>query len=193
MQVDSTSLTFLGTLAGFLLAVIYDQSVKFVARRRELRAAGNIALGDGEWFAAWQTSVNNKPNLNVEKVKLTQRGAYVQLSNVEVSPDNVSGGFLWRAELKLYHGKKLMGSYMPADTKERDSLGVLYYVYHSGRKILIGQWVGAALDGDLCRGYSVIARSEDSARSLLSALVRTQPIDSKVLSDVGALIAPEKP
>ena len=174
-------------LAGFTLAVIYDQVNKYIRSRRELSAAGNIKIEDGIWYAAWQTSVNGQPNVNVEQVEIKQRAAKITIRNLEVSSDNEAGGYLWKGDLKLYHSKKVIGWYAPAIKGERDSMGTLYYIYFSARKVFLGQWVGAAIDGDLCRGYSVIAKTPAIAKDLLQCLIEQQPMKAQFLSDIASL------
>ena len=56
----------------------------------------------GIWYVVWQTTVERKENINSEVLKIKQKGDKIIMENIEKSPENKLGGYLWKGECKIY-------------------------------------------------------------------------------------------
>lgn len=56
----------------------------------------------GKWYAIWQTTVEEKENINAELLQIKQKGDKITMESIEKSPENKLGGYLWRGQCKLY-------------------------------------------------------------------------------------------
>lgn len=176
MAIDPFSIAVSG-MVGLCLKIGYDSLRERLNRKAELNAIGYLSV-QGTWFAAWQTSVDGQPNVNVEEVVIVQKGGSLSIRNTDISPDNPQGGYLWHGTLKFCAGRRALGIYLPVDRSDRDSQGVLYLIYNSPRKLFVGEWVGSSYDAELCRGYAVIAKEGDQARRILQKLLAHQPVNA---------------
>ena len=186
MAVDPISIA-VSTFVGLLVKIVYDTAKDRRSRKAEVKAIGSLSVR-GEWFAAWQTSVNGEPNINLESVVIEQVGATLSMRNRAISPDNPEGGYLWHGTLKFCAGRRALGYYVPVDPSDRDSEGVLYLVYNAPRKLFIGEWVGSSFDGDLCRGYAVLAKDSKQAQRVLCKLLDHQPFSAVIAAEQAARI-----
>lgn len=162
---------FLFLLLGIFLAEIYSVIKRAITTRRELRRNNRIVLRGKDWFAAWQASTDNVPNINTEKVTIRQRGGEVWMWNTELAKENPKGTFFWSAKLEFSLGETLMGLYYPRKGANISSRGIIYYTYDSPRKVLLGKWVGKAIDGSLCNGFTAIAKDRETARRYVELLI----------------------
>lgn len=165
---------------GIALSTVGSGLVSFWRKRREIAENQRIDLSGDNWFAAWETSVNGEIKINTESLTISQSGAHVWMKNTEPSPENPEGGYLWKGQLLFSHGESLMGWYYPLKKENITSRGIMYYTYDSQRHFFVGQWVGKSYDGNLCRGFSCIAKSRDRARSGLLKLIemaKTHPVN----------------
>ena len=171
---------FLGALIGVALDIIVKLIYSFFSRKKQIADNNNIHI-DGEWFAAWQTSVNNEELLNTESLKIKQVGNQIIINNCERSPENPKGGYLWKAKLTFYQGRNLMGWYFPIKSENNSSKGIMYMAYFSPRKEFYGKWVGSGYDGELEVGFLVFAKTRERAKELLQVLIAKHPHDVTVI------------
>ncbi len=170
----------LGAVLGVVFEIILKLIFNFFTRKKQIADNNNIDVS-GEWFAAWQTSVNNQQIVNTESLKMKQIGNQVIVNNCERSPENPIGGYLWKAKLSFYQGRNLMGWYFPLKSENNTSKGIMYMAYFSQRKEFYGKWVGSGYDGELEVGFLVFAKSRENARTLLESLIQKHPHDVKVI------------
>lgn len=140
-----------------------------------LRRASSSRRLTGLWHALWETTADQEEVVNSEEVVVTvsARGLVV-LENSAVSPENPEGGYLWRAEGRLFDNQYYLGTYIPREAEVR-SKGCLYLVLHPSGKYLNGQWMGCNYDGDWARGLVVFARESDRLPDLLNKHRRQLP------------------
>jgi len=163
------------TIAGFLLAVLWDVAKDHYRFRRELKENDNINLSGEDWVAAWQTSVDGKEVLNTEQLVLKQKGGVIKMCNKTPSAENPKAGFKWYGQLRFYLGRDLMGNYFAEKAENNTSKGMLYFHYNSARKEFVGRWVGCSYDGPLLSGFGVIAKKKEKALALLQELLQGHP------------------
>ncbi len=112
----------------------------------------------------WETTVEGEPSIDREVVRVTQAGSAVTVQNEDVSADNPVGGYLWRGNCTLHDNTYVMGSYEALDPNDRQR-GVLFYTLHRSGRFMVGHWVGCTYDTDLFDGLSVLARTQEDART----------------------------
>jgi len=163
----SLSSTLIGVVIGLLITYIGSR-VRF---KKEMRDNDYIDISGDNWYAAWQTSIDKKQNLNTEKLSLHQRGQTVRMRNLERARENPKGGYLWEGQLQFFHGKSLMGWYFPLRSENITSKGIMYMSFFSQKKLFYGRWVGAAYDGALTSGYVVISKNRQQSLTMLKELI----------------------
>jgi hypothetical protein len=134
------------------------------------RTRRRLHLG-GTWYAAWETTVRNAPNLNTELLEIRQRGERLTLRNLEKSPQNKVGGYLWRGEARLYDECRLIGWYVATD-EQLAAKGALYFTVDHFGQTMRGRWTGCNVDSDLATGRCAIARDRKEALRLLREMAK---------------------
>lgn len=162
-------------LIGVLIRFIYEKWSEKRKFKRELEDNNFIDISGTDWHAAWQTSVDNEMIINTEKLSMTQVGNVVKVKNLEKSLENPRGGYLWDAQMQFFQGKYMMGWYFPLKTENNTSKGIMFFSYHSAKKIFYGKWVGAAFDGDLANGFLVISKDRTESLSELNKIIVRNP------------------
>lgn len=171
---------FLGAILGVVLDICIKSIWRIIIRKKEIADNNNINIS-GEWFAAWQTSVNNQQIVNTETLDIKQNGKIVIVSNCERAPENPLGGYLWKAKLQFYQGRNLMGWYFPLKSENNTSKGIMYMAYFSQRREFYGKWIGSGYDGELEVGFLVFAKTRQSAREKLEKLIQDHPHDINII------------
>lgn len=172
------SSAFFGAVISYIIQKI-NENVKF---KKELESNNKINITGNDWFAAWQTSVNNKEILNTENLIFEQRGGTVKIWNKEKSPENPEGGYLWEGQLQFYYGRDLLGWYFPKEEENNTSKGILFLHYHSAQKTFYGKWVGSAYDSPLSSGYVVISKERSRSLLKLKEIIKNHPNDISIIS-----------
>src|SRR3989339_59144 len=157
----------LGVLFRYLYGIWADRR-KF---KQELKDNNFIDVTATDWHAAWQTSVDNVEIINTERLIMVQKGNVVKVKNVEKSPENPKGGYLWEAQMQFFQGRYMMGWYFPLVAENNTSKGIMFFAYHSPKKMFYGKWVGASYDGDLSNGFLVISKDRTSSLVELTKLI----------------------
>lgn len=93
-----------GAIAGVVLKYIYDRIAEHLQFKKELKDNNYIDV-TGEWYAAWQTSVDGSELINTEHLKIEQKGKIIKIENTERSPENPKAGYLWNGQLQFFRGK----------------------------------------------------------------------------------------
>lgn len=171
----------LGAILGVVAQEFFCLIRNFVSQKKEIADNNNINISGNDWFAAWQTSVDDKQIINTESLTIVQRGKEVIINNNERSPENPIGGYLWKAKMHMYQGRSLMGWYFPLKSENNTSKGIMYMTYFSQRKEFYGKWIGSGYDGDLEVGFLVFCKDRSRAKDLLSALISKHPDDVKII------------
>lgn len=123
---------------------------------------------DGTWFALWESTADREAVINTEELRVkARRNGVITIQNVEPSPENPKGGYLWIAESRLFDNQYLLGTYIAREPNVR-SKGVLYMVIHPSGRFLNGQWIGSNYDGDWARGLVVVGRERSLLPEMLS-------------------------
>jgi transcriptional regulator with XRE-family HTH domain len=129
------------------------------------RSSSATALA-GDWFALWESTADREEVINSEQIVIRVKGSgLVVIENVEVSPENPEGGYLWRAEGRVYDNRTYLGTYI--SRTHGLSKGCLYMVIQPSGRQMNGQWIGCNFDGDWARGLVVFARKPDRLPALL--------------------------
>lgn len=170
-----------GVVFGFIVKLLYDKYAISRKFKKELEDNNHINV-TGEWYAAWQTSVDAMSLINTEHLSLQQKGKTVKMLNTERSPENPKGGFLWEAQLQFLQGRNLMGWYFAKPEESNASKGIMYFTYLSPKKIFYGKWVGTAYDGDLVTGYVVISKDRTTSRKELEEFIKNHPQDIRLIT-----------
>lgn len=170
-----------GAIVGFFIKLIYDRYAIKRRFKKELKDNNSIDVS-GEWYAAWQTSVENITLINTEHLMLQQKGKTVKMWNTERSPENPRGGYLWDAQMQFFQGRNLMGWYLAKPEENNTSKGMMYFSYLSPRKIFYGKWVGTAYDGDLITGYVIISKDRTVSRKELEEFILNHPQDIRLIT-----------
>jgi hypothetical protein len=165
----------LAIVAGAILyAIGYESAKSFIEYVRDhgldLGRERRVNL-TGTWYAAWQTTAKGKEVLNTELLRIKQRRHKIIIENLEISPENKLGGYLWKGEASLYNNQYLIGRYLPVDPNVI-SKGSLFFRLDRVRKYLQGKWVGCNVDHELTWGFGVIAKEKNDALSKLKELCR---------------------
>ncbi|WP_299676209.1 hypothetical protein [uncultured Dokdonia sp.] len=158
-------------ILGLILGSVIDGYKSKRKFKKELKNNNFIDISGNDWFAAWQTSVENTMNLNTECVLMQQKGQTVKICNTEKAPENPKGGYLWEAQLQFFHGKTLMGWYFPLQQENITSKGIMFLTYQSSKRVFFGKWVGSSYDGDLSNGFVVISKDRDDSLRLLKEII----------------------
>ncbi len=124
----------------------------------------------GEWHALWESTADNEEVINSERLSIHMKrtGRFI-IENLEPSPENPKGGYLWRAEGNLFDSRHLLSTYIAREPNVI-SKGTLYLVLHNSGAFIEGQWIGCNYDGDWARGLVVIARERNRLPELLNRL-----------------------
>ncbi len=158
-------------LIGLVLGFLVDDLRTRLRFQKELKDNNSIDISGKEWYAAWQTSVDQQPNLNTEELIIVQKGQTVKIRNVEKSLENPKGGYKWQAQMKFFHGTTLMGWYFPLREENITSKGIIFLTYQSAKRIFWGKWVGSSYDGNLANGFVVITKDRDESLKLLKEVI----------------------
>jgi uncharacterized protein YnzC (UPF0291/DUF896 family) len=165
-------IAIVSTIVGFLLSALYQFFSEKRKFKKELESNNRIDLSGNDWYAAWQTSVNGKENLNTEQIVLQQKGGTVRIFNTEKSPENLEGGYLWEGQLQFYFGRDLMGWYFPLKEENNTSKGIMFLHYNSAQKVFVGKWIGSAFDSPLSSGFVIITKERAKSLNKLKKLVK---------------------
>jgi len=169
-------------VGGVLLTIVYDAVRENLRFRKELKQNSQIDLTGSDWFAAWQTSVDQKELINTEEIIIQQKGALVKIHNREKSRENPKGGYKWDGQLQFYHGRDLMGHYFARPEEQNTNKGIMYFYYDSAKKQLIGSWVGASYDGPLLNGFVVISKHKTESIEVLKQIIKSHPDKVSIIS-----------
>lgn len=170
----------LGAIISVIIGKIQEKT-KFV---KELKNNNDLILSASDWHAAWQTSVDGQELLNTEHLVIEQKGATLKMWNLEKSPENPKGGYLWEGQLRFYHGRDIMGWYFPKKSENNASKGIMFLNYNSSQKMFIGKWVGAAYDSPLCNGFVVISKERTRSLTILKKIIKNHPNEISIISQV---------
>jgi len=160
-------------LGAILYAIGYEITKAIIdnikEKRLSVRKEEKIDIS-GTWYAVWQTTVEGKENINTELLRIKQKGNKIIIDNVEKSPENKLGGYLWRGECKIYDNEHILGSYTP---RERNviSKGSLYFLLNRVGNFMVGKWVGCNYDYEFTWGFGVIAKDKDFAIDKMGKLI----------------------
>ena len=178
MNYDITTLILVAaitTALGVAVGLFADSFRTQQRLKKELEENNNIDITGDDWFAAWQTSVELQEVLNTERLSIVQKGHSVKIKNFEKSPENPKGGYLWEGNMQFYHGKILMGWYFPVKGENLSSKGMMFFTYHSAKRVFFGKWVGSAYDGDLVNGFVVITKDRQNSMKMLTEITKKHP------------------
>lgn len=175
----------LWAILGAIIGVAIDRIVrKFEETRKfkkELEDNNFINVSGTDWIAAWQTAIEGEENINTESLEIRQKGNTVRLKNTERASENPKGAYLWEGQMTFFHGRNLMGWYLPKKEENNTSKGIMYFAYHSPSKVFYGRWVGSAYDGELASGFAVISKNRERSVELLMNLVAAHPSKVNVI------------
>lgn len=164
---------------GAVIGVVIDRLFrKFEEKRKfkkELEDNNFIDVSGKDWFAAWQTSIEGRENINTEPMEMTQKGNTVKMKNTARAKENPKGAYLWEGQMSFFQGRNLMGWYFPKQEENNVSKGIMYFAYHSQSKVFYGRWVGCAYDGELVSGFVVISKNRAHSIELLTTLISAHP------------------
>lgn len=158
-------------ILGIVATEIVGSVRNALRERKEAKENQKINLSGNDWFAAWEAAVDGKVVVNTESISIKQRGANVHMHNLERSPENPIGGYLWRSKLVFSHGETLMGWYYPTKEENITSRGMMYFSYDAQRKLFAGRWAGKSYDGSLCNGFVCISKDRERSRAALLKLI----------------------
>jgi len=178
---NSWLLLLLGTVVGWFLDFIAKTIIRIVKEKKEIKDNDYIDIS-GEWFVAWQTSINGEELLNTETLKVKQKGKTVVFENRERAPENPQGGYLWKSKMQFYQGRNLMGWYFPLKSENNSSKGIMYMAYFSQKRLFVGKWIGSGYDGELQAGFVVIATTREIAANKLNELKALHPNNINIIS-----------
>ena len=165
----------IGILIGAILYAIGYEITKAVIdtireKRITVKKKEKIDLS-GKWYAVWQTTIEGKENINAELLEIRQKGDKVTMENIEKSPENKLGGYLWCGECKLYDNEHLLGHYLPKEPNVI-SKGTIYFLLNRVGNFMVGKWVGCNYDYEFTWGYGVIAKEKDFALEKMQKLLK---------------------
>jgi len=172
---------FFGVAMGWLIDFLAKIIIGYLRERKEVKDNDYIDIS-GEWFAAWQTSVNGIVLLNTESILIKQQGKSIIMENRERAPENPDGGYLWKSKMQFYQGRNLMGWYFPLKSENNSSKGIMYMSYFSPQKLFYGKWVGSGYDGELSGGFMAIAKTRESAKEKLKIVIAKHPNSVNIIS-----------
>lgn len=121
----------------------------------------------GVWHALWETSIDGIALLNSEVLEFEAgRRNRVLVRNLEISPENPEGGYMWRGDCRMYDAQFLLGTYVATERSIR-SKGVLQLALSRSGREIEGQWAGASFDSDFAHGLVVMTRNaENTSRTM---------------------------
>lgn len=161
-------------LGAILYAIGYEGTKAIIDTIRErkirVRKKEKIDLSGDNWYAVWQTTVEGEENINTELVRINQKRDKIVMENVEKSPGNKLGGYLWRGECKLYDNEHIVGHYVPREPNVI-SKGSMYFLLNRGGNFMVGKWVGCNYDYGFTWGYGVIDKDRDHALQRMEKLL----------------------
>jgi hypothetical protein len=163
-------------LAGAVLYAIGYEVTKGIIE--DIRAKGASGLREkgtnlsGTWYAVWQTTVEGKENVNIEVLEIKQKGRKITMENVQKSPENTLGGYLWRGECKIFDNEHILGHYLPREANV-SSKGTIYFLLNRSGNFMTGKWVGCNYDYGFTWGFGVIAKDRDFALDTLRGLLES--------------------
>lgn len=158
-------------LAGVLGVQVAQLGLDGALAEGEVVVKGRGLRLDGVWHAIWETSFDRQRSLDTEVVDLRQgRRDTIVLQNRERAPENPHGGYLWRAECKIYDGQYLMGVYVAREPNVR-SKGTIYLALHASGSYFAGRWIGVNYDSEQSTGISVLARDKAVARARMTTML----------------------
>lgn len=143
----------------------YIREKKITVRKKE-----KIDLS-GKWYAVWQTTVEGKENINTELLQIKRKGGKITIENIEKSPENKLGGYLWRGGCKLYDNEHLLGYYISREPNVI-SKGTMYFMLNRIGNFMVGKWVGCNYDYEFTWGYGVIAKEKNFALEKMEKLLK---------------------
>ena len=162
-------------VAGATLYAVGYESVRtlieYVKSRKISPYQDNKVNLTGKWYAAWQTTAKGSEVLNTELLTIQQKGKDVTIQNLEVSPENKLGGYLWKGKATMYNSQYLIGRYLPVDPNVI-SKGSLFFKLDRVRNYLVGKWVGCNVDYEFTWGFGVIAKEKHDALVELKELCK---------------------
>ena len=170
-----------GAVIGIVLQYCISVIVKIVRQNVEV-ADNNHIVVSGEWYAAWQTSVEHLELVNTEKILMSQKGNKVYVKNLNKSEENPQGGYLWHSDMIFYNGKSLMGWYFPLKSEQNTSKGMMFLSYISQKKIFYGKWVGCGYDGDLLEGFVVFSKERPISVDELNKIISHHKDSVRIIS-----------
>jgi hypothetical protein len=127
----------------------------------------------GDWWAAWQSSMDRDEVLAVQPVRFWQQGDDIRTKAVRRGRPIDQGGYLWHGEMRLWDNEILMGWYTADDGSVR-SKGTVYFVLNPQGRRMTGRWVGLSWDGNTVTGLAAMARTEDETRMVIGELIEAQ-------------------
>ncbi len=104
-------------------------------------------------------------------LQIKQKGAKISIQNIEKSPENKLGGYLWKYNGKVYDNAYILGYYIPRE-KNVISKGTLYFLLNRVGNFMVGKWVGCNYDSEFTWGYGVIAKEKDFAQGKMKELLK---------------------
>jgi transcriptional regulator with XRE-family HTH domain len=125
-------------------------------------AGAPVAL-DGDWWAARQVRLDARDVTVPLPVRLTQRGATIELEGLDTGRAGA-----WRGELRLWSGPMLTGWYAGAAAELR-SRGTMLLVLREDGRVADGRWVGVGADGAIVTGVAALARTREEAQGAIAA------------------------
>jgi hypothetical protein len=163
-------------IGAILYAIGYEVTKAIIGHIREknitVRKKEKINLS-GTWYAVWQTTVEGRENINTELLQIKQKGDKITMENVEKSPENKLGGYLWRGEFKIYDNEHIVGYYLPRESNVI-SKGTIYFSLNRGGNFMVGKWVGCNFDYEFTWGFGVIAKEKDFALTKITQLLKSK-------------------
>lgn len=184
LDLSSSLPPMLGAAVGIGIKYLYDFYAEKRKFKKELEDNNNIDV-TGEWYVAWQTSVDGEEIVNTENLRIEQKGKTIKLWNTEKSPENPKAGYFWEGQMQFFQGRNVMGWYFPKKEENNASKGIIYMTFISPRKLFIGKWVGTAYDGEIVTGYVVIKKDRASAKQELEMFIKKHPQDIRLISYTG--------
>lgn len=124
----------------------------------------------GDWWMGWQSFKDGEEITAFQGVRFAQHAELVQLSTLTRGRAVDDGGYHWHGELRVWDNEILMGWYTAKDGSVR-SKGTMYFVLHPHGVNMSGRWVGLSYDGAIVTGWGSAARTEEEARTVMTALM----------------------
>ncbi|WP_433680661.1 helix-turn-helix domain-containing protein [Nocardia sp. CA-119907] len=138
--------------------------------------AGEIPTGlnlSGEWWAAWETSKDGIPRVDVHSMFANQQADQIHLDASRAVNVSLEGGtYAWRGEVRIWDNEALIGWYRATDGAVR-SKGSIYFHLHQHGQSAYGRWVGMSYDGEVITGWGAMARDADSVKRIVEQLIET--------------------